>query len=191
MGPFCVFAVCCSVLQCVAVCCSVLQCVAVCCSVLQYVAACCSVDMNPGSLHTRNVAVCCSVCCSASWHFEIARDEARDVDRWDHLCGSQNFQQKHTIRYREGSFKKVAFAACLTQINLDIGRSAKWPSGNPGKQCTCSRVYVCAPEIRYIAMQKDPFVSILLYTCQRILLYRDVTNTATHCNTKGSSYIAT
>jgi len=29
------FAVCCSVLQCVAVCCSVLQCVAVCCSVLQ------------------------------------------------------------------------------------------------------------------------------------------------------------
>ena len=38
-----VFAVCCSVLQCVAVCCSVLQCVAVCCSVLQCIAVCCSV----------------------------------------------------------------------------------------------------------------------------------------------------
>jgi len=37
------YAVCCSVLQCVAVCCSVLQCVAVCCSVLQCVAVCCSV----------------------------------------------------------------------------------------------------------------------------------------------------
>ena len=70
------FAVCCSVLQCVAVCCSVLQyvavilwsqlwckhnghnvcsvlqCVAVCCSVLQCVAVCCSV--------LQCVAVCCS-----------------------------------------------------------------------------------------------------------------------------------
>ena len=36
------YAVCCSVLQCVAVCRSVLQCVAVCCSVLQCVAVCCS-----------------------------------------------------------------------------------------------------------------------------------------------------
>ena len=61
------FAVCCSVLQCVAVCCSVLQCVAVIlwsqlwckhnghnvCSVLQCVAVCCSV--------LQCVAVCCSV----------------------------------------------------------------------------------------------------------------------------------
>ena len=48
-----VFAVCCSVVQCVAVCCSVLQYVAVFYSVLQCVAVCCSV--------LQCVAVCCSV----------------------------------------------------------------------------------------------------------------------------------
>jgi len=41
------FAVCCSVLQCIAVCCSVLQCFAVRCSVLQCVAVCCSVWCKP------------------------------------------------------------------------------------------------------------------------------------------------
>jgi len=44
------YAVCCSVLQCVAVCCSVWQCVAVCGSVFQCVAMCCSV--------LQRVAVC-------------------------------------------------------------------------------------------------------------------------------------
>ena len=47
------YAVCCSVLQCVAVCCSVLQCAAVCCSVLQCVAECCSA--------LKRVAMCCRV----------------------------------------------------------------------------------------------------------------------------------
>ena len=42
----CIYAVCCSVLQCVAVCCSALQCVAVCCSALQCVAVCCVYDTN-------------------------------------------------------------------------------------------------------------------------------------------------
>jgi len=51
------YALCCSVLQCVAVCCSVLQCVAVCCRVLQCVAVCCSV--------VQCVAVCCNV---LQWH---------------------------------------------------------------------------------------------------------------------------
>jgi len=50
---FLMFAVFCSVVQCVAVCCSVLQCVAVRCSALQCVAVCCSV--------LQCVAVCCSV----------------------------------------------------------------------------------------------------------------------------------
>jgi len=54
------FAVCCSVLQCVAVCCSVVQCVAVCCSALQCVVVCCSV--------LQCVAACCSVLqCVAVW----------------------------------------------------------------------------------------------------------------------------
>ena len=51
-----VFAVCCSVLQCVDVCCSVLQCVAVCCSVLQCVAVCCSV-LQCVALRPKSVAL--------------------------------------------------------------------------------------------------------------------------------------
>jgi len=79
-APSSVFAVCCSVLQCVAVCCSVLQCVAVSCSV----AECCSVLQKWHSRCNRRsqiwivdfvllkgpLPVCCSVlqcvavCCS-------------------------------------------------------------------------------------------------------------------------------
>jgi len=51
--PNAAFAVCCSMLQCVAVCYTVLQCVAVCCSVLHCVAVCCSV--------LECVTLCCSV----------------------------------------------------------------------------------------------------------------------------------
>jgi len=67
------FAMCCSVLQCVAVYCSALQCVAVCCSVMWWNAVCCSalqcVAVRCSALQC--VTVCCSVlqrvavCCSA------------------------------------------------------------------------------------------------------------------------------
>ena len=65
VNHYCIWNLCCSVLQCVAVCCSVLQCVALRCRVLQCVAARFSV------LQTVAVSVCCSVlqcvavCCSA------------------------------------------------------------------------------------------------------------------------------
>jgi len=48
-----------------AVCCSVLQCVAVCCSVLQCVAVCCSVDFSHcrGIIKSSSVLQCVAVCC--------------------------------------------------------------------------------------------------------------------------------
>jgi len=49
-----------------AVCCSVLQCVAVCCSVLQQcVAVCCIADVSRQFQHFALYTVCCSVGCSA------------------------------------------------------------------------------------------------------------------------------
>jgi len=53
-------AVCCSVLWCVAVCCGVLQCVAVCCDVLRCVEICMSLS-ETGHCVLQCFAVCCSV----------------------------------------------------------------------------------------------------------------------------------
>ena len=78
-GKVCTYAVCCSVLQCVAVCCSVLQRVAeagyaeekypeaVCCSAFQCVAVCCSVlqwqGMQRQGIHISTfVLQCASIC---------------------------------------------------------------------------------------------------------------------------------
>ena len=56
------FAVCCSVLQCVAVCCSVLQCVVACCSVLPlYILSRFVRESHVRGSALQRVAACCGV----------------------------------------------------------------------------------------------------------------------------------